>query len=210
MNFASFAAARGRLAGACVSTVLVSCAPLPDLVQTGCGDRVLASGEDCDGAGKSEGGTSFACIPRDEPGACHFRSIDEECPAGFRAGLDGVCRLPSGTFESGAVLGIAATHAVAVDYDGNGRQDLFLQGENGDEPVLFDGRTPITFGFSFSPYEFATQGAAGDLTGDGLDDVLEPLGASLARSPSRTSRGRRGQAPTTSPTSSRSAPTAPR
>ncbi|MFO0616601.1 MAG: VCBS repeat-containing protein [Polyangiaceae bacterium] len=180
MILLGFAAQRlRRRAWLALSALLVGCTPLPELVETGCGDRVLGNAEDCDGASLVEGGVTFTCVPRDLAGACHFQASDGQCPTGFRAGGDGICRKPSGTFETGAIFPTVARNAVPVDYDGDGRTDLFVQGDNGDELVSFDGRTPVPLGFSFSPYEGATDGVAGDLTGDGLDDVLEPLNSSL-------------------------------
>lgn len=154
------------------------CATLDPLVETGCGDRILASGEDCDGAPASEDGRTFACIAAGAPGACHFQVVDGSCPSGFRVGVDGICRLPSGTFGDAASIPIVATGASVARFESEGAKQILLSASDRDVPIYFQGRSPVVPEFGFPRY-LQNTAAAADLTGDGRDDVLEPLGAAL-------------------------------
>lgn len=171
------------LASASFSTLLAACAltscrSLDDLVETGCGDRILSTGEDCDNAPRVEGGVSFECIPPGAESACHYKAVEGVCPEGLRVGLDGVCRRPAGTFDVKVPIPLIATHAQIASFGGDGSFQLVLASDRGDVPFYFDGRTPIDPGFAFGRV-LQSGTSVGDLTGDGRDDVLVAISNKL-------------------------------
>ena len=109
-------------AAACTQLLAIE----PDL----CGNRVLESAEDCDGAPPAGDAYRMAvCGLPETPHACHFICGEIEgagpCPTGWRCGDDGRCRQPSGGFAfPPEPIALPATSFEAGDIDGDGITDL--------------------------------------------------------------------------------------
>ncbi|MEM6997203.1 MAG: VCBS repeat-containing protein, partial [Myxococcota bacterium] len=79
------------------------CADLTALPPNACGNSVVEAdvGEDCDTIVDSALGDGLLCGPADGSAqACRYVCDGAECPAGWTCEDDGICRAPSGTFES--------------------------------------------------------------------------------------------------------------
>lgn len=107
-----------------------SCADLPEIERLVCGNSLVEPevGEACDtfATGTGDDGLPTRCGKPGTDGACLFIHDDEhDCPPGYGAGIDGICRRPLGTFgaeksrieASGTILRVA-------DFDGDGVDDL--------------------------------------------------------------------------------------
>lgn len=140
---AGLALAAATLTGACLT--------LDDISENVCGNRVLDPGEDCDTTKETVAngykGTCTAAGSANEcrfPVACDLRepgcspqcAADVEgcvaqCPSGFRAGLDGICRRPSGVFaDPPTPVPFAGIEPYIVDLDGDGEKDLMVDGQD--------------------------------------------------------------------------------
>jgi hypothetical protein len=100
---------------------MAACFDLSEVEPGVCGNQVLEAGEDCDGFAPG-GGT---CGAPTEPGACFVVcDADVACPDGWGCGQDGICRRPTGLFES-QPSGLFTVDRFAIgDVDGDGRADL--------------------------------------------------------------------------------------
>jgi len=112
------------------ATVVVasaSCNALPAL-GTGCGNKVIDDGEDCDG--NYGDATASVCIAPGQVSACHFSCDGVACPATFTCGaIDHVCRRPSGTFGTFAsIAGEPARRVLVGDFDGDQAADVVTVG----------------------------------------------------------------------------------
>lgn len=152
-----------------------SCADLPAIPASVCGNGVLEAGEDCDGS--ESGGTR--CRRPDEASACRFDCSTASCPAGWLCGpADGVCREPTGAFSTAPVTFEAgAGRILTADLDGDGRKDVIAL----SKPDELGRTTPRVFFF-----DDATSGpaqslvvrattitpTAGDMDGDGRSDLV--------------------------------------
>ena len=119
------------------AAVLVSCVlfvsgcdDLPDIEQNVCGNKLVEPSvyEACDGfATEPSGGTKpTACAPPGDRYQCQYiDDADHDCPAGYGAGLDGLCRRGTGEISE-AITHTPATGAITsvADFDGDGRVDI--------------------------------------------------------------------------------------
>ncbi|MEY2931482.1 MAG: hypothetical protein RL033_2231 [Pseudomonadota bacterium] len=113
--------------GSCA--VLAGCAPLPNFEANECGNRVVEEAiEDCDGFPAESGAE---CREPGSVGECHFdctRGTDglrPACPTGWGCDAGGICRRPTGEFETLRELEVgSATQLMSGDFDGDGRSDL--------------------------------------------------------------------------------------
>ena len=123
---------------AAVVIAATSCTALPAL-GTGCGNKVIDDGEDCDGNYDS---SSAKCIAPGQPSACHFSCVDTACPAPFTCGeIDHVCRRPAGTFgNSATIAGEPARRVLVGDFDGDGAEDVVAVGLS-SRVHYFDGKS---------------------------------------------------------------------
>jgi hypothetical protein len=105
----------------------VGCRGLPDIDEGVCGNRVVESGETCDGFPKGD----TPCRP---PGALAQCQLDcavradgtrPACPTAWGCGTDNVCRRATGGYRllPGRIAGNAHS-LVAGDFDGDGRGDV--------------------------------------------------------------------------------------
>jgi hypothetical protein len=90
-----------------------------------CGNGVVEPGEDCDRFPDGQ------CIPAGEKDACRLQctadadGVRPACPTGWGCGVDDLCRLPTGKFQTAAWLPIEGGAKFATgDFDGDTRQDL--------------------------------------------------------------------------------------
>lgn len=106
-----------------------SCASLPDIVPSTCGNGVTEPDhdEDCDEVTLDEAGKQ-TCYPAGSAGACHFDCSSATCPAGFSCGRDAVCRKPKGVFaEVGRPTQVSADRLFVGDFDEDGLGDVVAQ-----------------------------------------------------------------------------------
>lgn len=119
-----------RLACAFVALAAIGCRDLPEIGAGACGNRVIESGETCDGVGVGEA----RCRPPGAAAECHLDcSVRTDgtrptCPAGSGCDSLGVCRNATGRY-TGAPVAIAgnAFSVAASDFDGDGRADVVSQ-----------------------------------------------------------------------------------
>jgi hypothetical protein len=122
---------------AAIVVAATSCASLPPL-GTGCGNKVIDDGEDCDGNyGDASGGV---CIAPGQASQCHFSCLDSPCPAPFTCGgIDHVCRRPAGTFTTSAsIAGESSRRVMLGDFDGDLAEDVVTVGAT-SRVHFFDG-----------------------------------------------------------------------
>lgn len=102
--------------------LLYACANLPDVAADTCGNRVIEANEDCDTFDVG----SAKCGAKGTPTACRLLCTSTaECPAGWGCGTDGICRAPSGQFDTTFVPVPSGQARLQVgDFDGDGRKDL--------------------------------------------------------------------------------------
>ncbi|MDP2342828.1 MAG: VCBS repeat-containing protein [Deltaproteobacteria bacterium] len=155
--------------------LLGACHRFKPLGEPGCGNGVLepALDEDCDFRGEFEAGV---CGARESAQACRYLcDDDDDCPAGWACGGDGVCRAASGSFQPASVIALPGSLFAAADVDGDGLQDV----------VSFDA-TEIAVAFGDAEGRFLETRAipappadevpvVSDFDGDGAADVALPL-----------------------------------
>jgi VCBS repeat protein len=122
---------RRALARGAVALLLLggwSCARLPEVAAGECGNGVVEALEDCDSF-DAENGAS--CRPRGSVGECHLDcnlgadGSRGQCPSGWGCDLAGICRRPSGQFETLPELELgSAASLLSGDFDGDGRADV--------------------------------------------------------------------------------------
>jgi hypothetical protein len=150
-----------------------ACADLGPLEAERCGNGVIEPerGEECDGF--SQGGA--ACRPPGSIGECRLdcSAPGSRCPAGMGCGQDGICRAPSGSFDTwGPTLDGAMLRLLAADFDGDGRGDLLGLGTAGISVSYLEATGA---GVKTTRLASATVvPAVGDLTADGIDDLAHP------------------------------------
>jgi hypothetical protein len=170
-------------------TASAGCAPLEAVELDRCGNEVLDVGEDCDtyataaGAICASAGKAHECRY-----VCSTAGERAECPAGWRCGVDGVCRQPSGAL--GSPEGIAQPGGRWVelaDMDGDAQADLVaLDPDRATVAYLDDGELRQTFEIPLPSFGQAPH--IGEATGDGLLDLLVPTNDGLATLRGSTAR----------------------
>jgi hypothetical protein len=173
----------GRLTSALGVVVVLgaSCVTFPTLEAGICGNAIVEpdapSPEDCD-TFATEPGT--ACRGPEEPLACHFDCTKDangqgsSCPARWACGEDGTCRPPGGGFEvAGEPFAVDAQRLDSADIDGDGRADLVAAGAAVLSVHSFDADARLASSLSLPATTFPP--AAGDVSGDGLADLLFPV-----------------------------------
>ena len=137
------------LASLAVFGLLSGCTPESKYDKGTCGNGVIEDGEDCDsplaGCGQHgdgdracrftctvpDAGTASTCATDRGAASAHEGELRGDCKrATDRCGFDGVCRRPSGAFESPILLGRVGDLLQIVDYDGDAYPDLALRGVN--------------------------------------------------------------------------------
>jgi hypothetical protein len=155
------ASRRGKLALLCL---LVSCSDLTPIPADRCGNKVHepAAGEECDGEAN--------CRPPGDDHACRFAcSAQIACPDGYRCGLDGLCRIPSGVFRVVDGDAVPTFGLSTGDFDADGRRDLVRTGSETTFLHFYDATgEPLAV---TSVLREPTLPAVGDVTGDGRDDI---------------------------------------
>jgi hypothetical protein len=162
----------------------LACAPLPEIEVGQCGNGVIEEAEDCDGfPAKIAGEHPAQCRAPGSVGACHLdcsRQSDgtqPECPAGWGCDASGICRRPTGAFESEREIEVgSATTLLTGDFDGDGRADVASL-----EPAEGVGITRVRFHYFDAQAQLAetrhfplavVAPVAADVSGDGLSDLL--------------------------------------
>jgi len=151
-----------------------SCADLPSIERSTCGNRVIDTGEECD----TFAGVGERCRTPDEADACRFDCSSAKCPAGYACNTnDGLCRKPSGTFadQPSVTFEANAQRLQTGDFDGDGVTDLLAESST-DEL----GRGSLRVFYLDDPTQppkvtalaaTAMSPVARDLDGDGLTDI---------------------------------------
>ncbi|MFO0615340.1 MAG: VCBS repeat-containing protein [Polyangiaceae bacterium] len=160
-----------------------ACKTLEDLNVNVCGNRVLDQGEDCDRADelvvKRDGATdTYKCIAAGEVDACHYAVCEtcvEECPDGFRAGLDDACHRPSAVFVETLSVPFTGIEPHVIDIDNDKRNDILINAHD-REQIAFMGD-----GFIRSTYAIRKALASSPTIGEvgvrpDTPDILLPTG----------------------------------
>ncbi|HEY6077172.1 MAG TPA: VCBS repeat-containing protein [Polyangiaceae bacterium] len=111
--------------------VLGACKNLPDIQRDRCGNKVVESGEDCDGFSAH----GLSCRPPGAEAECHWDCRPRgdgslpECQEGWGCDQQGVCREASGAYRQEGPFEVGDVDWLATaDFDGDGQADL-LSGE---------------------------------------------------------------------------------
>lgn len=157
-----------------LAPVALSCADLTPLASGTCGNGVVDANEDCDGndplCGKPT--EAFACRRKCDTST----TAKEVCPSGGGCGIDGICRIPTGTFSmAGDSLSAGVFSMQVGDFDGDGRKDIL------GTSVRSAAGTTLRFHYfgdraTLTDTKVLAAGAAGplvsDINGDKRDDVV--------------------------------------
>jgi hypothetical protein len=166
------------------SALLAGCSTLPELGV--CGNGVVETGESCDDGDATalcNDACALVCVDADEgpPADYQEAGVDETgvieyCPAGYRCGLDEVCRAPSGRFQPpGLPQSIDSRTVELGDFDFDGVLDAVgvtiasirvRFGTAGGEPLATEVAFPAPPGTGPSLIR--------DLDEDGLVDIATP------------------------------------
>jgi hypothetical protein len=115
-----------------LTALVSSCAELPDIERSVCGNSIVEpeNGEACDtfAAGTGSRGLPTSCGGAGSESACLYVHDDtHDCPVGFGAGRDGVCRRPLGSFDAEiARLAPSGEMLRVADFDGDKVDDIFV------------------------------------------------------------------------------------
>ncbi len=166
------------------STSLVAlclgCTSLPTIEAKECGNAVIEAPETCDTFAPLPGSL---CRPKGSVGECRLDcrlgadGRRPACPTGWGCDTDGLCRAPTGDFESPVTteLGNAALLA-AGDFDGDGRDDVFSReavdayGRGRLSALYFDENGLLADSRTFP--KAVTAPFIGDITGDRRADIV--------------------------------------
>lgn len=173
----------------CFGLATTGCADLPPLEADECGNGILEprAGEDCDGLPEAALapssldealGKRLECGAPDSPQACRYVWDGERlaCPNGWGAGVDGICRRASGSYEAPSGSPWSMTNmAIGV---GRVDDDVWpdLIGRASGQVITRYGSGGLGFGAELATETGGTSGLPAfiDFTGDGLLDVVEP------------------------------------
>jgi hypothetical protein len=152
---------------------LAGCSDLLDLPPNTCGNGVLEPGEDCD-SNPVDGATCLTSGPH----ACHMTCAADgggRCPTGWGCGVDALCRRPTATFALGSKVEDPSRRLLVGDFNGDGRTDLVLTGEDAQGLVssspLVSYATDKGLGAPVAAGYSLVLPAVADLDGDGRDDL---------------------------------------
>ncbi|MDI3286779.1 VCBS repeat-containing protein [Polyangium sp. 15x6] len=168
------------------AAAVVSCESLENVDKNECGNRVLETGEDCDGnlVPGEEAVNGLTTVPPNLCGAtCRYvcNLADDPtvvCPADFGCGIDGTCRKPGGLSTPPLSIGGGGVRRfLSGDFDGDGRQDAVALGDNSLD-ILFFGTNGLIDRSLTVPNERRLPGV-GDIDGDGTSDLVLNLGDAL-------------------------------
>ncbi len=165
---------RVRLAVLLSLFALPSCRTLPTIDKGTCGNAVVDPGEDCDLFAPA----GSLCRPPGRADACRYDCSAQPdgarpaCPAGFGCGEDGICRRPSGAFETTPVsMAAAPLQLEAADLDNDKRQDLLVT-EQTRVAVRYFGNQAVPEAELDIPISPGPPPAVAELSGDEFPDVV--------------------------------------
>lgn len=164
-----------------VFTLLVApgCRTLPTIDTGVCGNGVVerSAGEDCDRFAVTPGSV---CRQPTQSNPCRYDCTQRPdgtrptCPAGMGCAEDGICRWPSGRFQSNPVTLAAEPRELEVaDLDGDRRQDLLVT-EQKRVMVRYFGDRASPAGELDIPIAHGPTPVVAELSGDALPDVVVP------------------------------------
>jgi hypothetical protein len=159
--------------------VLCACSELPEIDFATCGNNVLDPGEDCDGY---DAGPETHCIAPRQAAECHFScGLNEDgqdylCPEGMGCGVDSICREAAGTFAAPQITDAPSGRWMHLGaFDGDGRADLATLRGPSLEVHYFGATGRIEQSFqTLAALPKPNRPMAGDLSGDGLHDLVLP------------------------------------
>lgn len=165
------------------ASTALGCTSFPVIEANECGNGVLEKGEDCDTYVDARLGVE--CRQRDVIGACHYdcsRNPDgkrKPCPPNMGCTADGICRFGADGFQAPErISGEVAASLSVLDFDGDEDHHRELlsteiadQGQQARFSLhYFDEDTNLTESRRFP--RMCTRPVPGDVTGDGLDDLV--------------------------------------
>lgn len=158
------------------------CGRLPEVAAGECGNAVVEAHEDCDTFSSVDAPTSVCRAPG-TIGACHYDCSPQTdgtraaCPIGWGCDQSGLCRRPSGDFETLREIEVGgATELLSGDFDGDSRADVVSLEPSESFGITrarfhyFDDAAQLTETHVFPPRVAAP--VVSDLSGDGRSDVL--------------------------------------
>jgi hypothetical protein len=191
-----------------------ACATFEGVEGDRCGNHVIDEDEDCDSFDLA----GSICAAPGEPNQCRLlcdpAAVPSGCPGtgGWACGGDGVCRQPTATFAPPTDVAIAESTGLILpaDFDGDGATDLLTNSIDSlqaiDPAFAPGGMTRVHFfgdsgveASALLAFNYTTSTAVGDLSGDGLPDVVIGTGGLGASNGSAISIYRSGEDRSLSP-----------
>lgn len=145
-----------------------SCADLELTSRGFCGNHIVEQGEYCDGPGSQGGTCNESCF-----WVC--KNDSSHCPEGYRCGKDGICRRPSGIFDSIGLFDLPITQVAVADMDASGKLALVATRDVTTSIAYLDelGLAIVSPSITAIPAIPKDRPTLGDINGDGATDLVQ-------------------------------------